>query len=101
MTGKDRFLQLIREESAFFKSYGIEELGLFGSVARGEEKAESDFDVLVKFEEGKKSFRNFVAVSDFLEERLGGPVDLVTVEGLSPHIGPSVLEETYNVPLAS
>ena len=57
--------------------------------------------VLVVFEEGKKSFRNFVAVSDLLEEKLGSSVDLVTREGLSPHIGPHILRETEYAPIAS
>lgn len=101
MNQKDRFFRLVQEEPAFFKEHGISELGLFGSAVRGEDQRYSDFDVLVKFEDGKKSFRNFVAVSDFLEERLGRPVDLVTREGLSPYIGPSILEQTEYVQIAS
>lgn len=101
MTQKDRFFRLVQEEPAFFKEHGISEFGLFGSVVRGEDRLDSDFDVLVKFEDGKKSFRNFIAVSDFLEKRLGRPVDMVTREGLSPYIGPSILEQTEYVPIAS
>jgi predicted nucleotidyltransferase len=70
-------------------------------VVRGDDQADSDFDVLVTFEKGKKNFRNFVAVSDFLEERLGSPVDLVTREGLSPYFGPMILKEMEYVPIAS
>ena len=101
MSRKEKFFDVIRSESELLRAYGIMEIGVFGSVNRGEDREESDYDVLVVFEPGGKNFRNFVAVSDLLEERLGAPVDLVTREGLSPHIGPFILKETEYVPLAS
>jgi hypothetical protein len=55
---------------------------------------------LLSSKQGKK-FRNFAAVVDFLEEKLGGTVDLVTREGLSPFIGPHILEEVEYASLAS
>ena len=98
---KSRFHQVVQENAEFLSSLGVTELGLFGSVVRGEDGNESDVDVLVRFREGKKSFRSFLALSDFLEEQLGSPVDLVTREGLSRHIGPRVLKETEYVQIAS
>jgi len=101
MSRKDKFLEIVKQESHALKAHGVKEIGIFGSVSRGEELDRSDYDVIVVFEEGKKSFRNFVAVCDLLEDRLGSSVDLVTREGLSPHIGPRILKETEYVPIAS
>ena len=101
MCRKIRFLEVVKEESEVLRAHGVKEIGIFGSVGRGEDLDRSDYDVLVVFEEGKKSFRNFIAVSDLLEDRLGSPVDLVTREGLSPHIGPHILKETEYAPIAS
>ena len=101
MSRKEKFIEIVKRESEVLRAHGVKEIGIFGSVSRGEELEQSDYDVLVVFEEGKKSFRNFVAVSDLLENGLGSPVDLVTREGLSPHIGPHILKEAEYVPIAS
>ena len=50
--------------------------GIFGSFARGEEKAESDVDVLVSFEE-RANLLHLVGLSLFLEDKLHRPVDVV------------------------
>ena len=101
MTKKHRFLKVIQDNPGRMRSYGVKEIGVFGSVARGEDKKGSDFDVLVVFEKGKKSFRNFAGLVDFLEMKLGAPVELVTRESLSPYIGPRILKEVEYVPIAS
>lgn len=101
MSRKEKFLEVVHTDSDLLQFYGIKEIGIFGSVNRGEDRDKSDYDILVVFETGKKNFRNFVAVSDLLEERLGAPVDLVTREGLSPHMGPNILKETEYAPIAS
>lgn len=101
MSRKEKFLEVIRNNSEDLRSQGVREIGIFGSVSRGDDRDGSDYDVLVVFEKGKKSFRSFVAVADLLEEQLGATVDMVTREGLSPHIGPYILKETEYVPIAS
>ncbi len=97
MSRKEKFIEIVRRESDVLRADGVKEIGIFGSVGRGEELDQSDYDVRVVFEEGKKSFRNFVAVSDLLENGLGSPVDLVTREGLSPHIGRDIFFERNGV----
>ena len=68
-------------------------LGLFGSFVRGEQNSGSDIDLLVEFEIGEKNFDNFMQLSFFLEELLGRPVELVTLESLSPYIRPHIMRE--------
>ena len=100
MSRKRKFLEIVRNEPHLLKAHGVKEIGIFGLMSRGEDFYQTDYDVLIIFEEGKKSFRNFVAVSDLLEQRLSAPVDLVTPEGLSPHIGSHILKETEYVQVA-
>jgi len=58
---------------------GINYLGLFGSVARGEESEESDIDLLVKFDEKSKiGLFELDKIQRELEMRFGRKVDLVT-----------------------
>ncbi|HEX6987722.1 MAG TPA: nucleotidyltransferase family protein [Planctomycetaceae bacterium] len=72
---------------------GVRRIGLFGSFVRGEQQADSDVDLLVSFQRGRKTFRNFMEAADLLEGALGRKVDIVTPESLSPFIGPSILRE--------
>jgi len=59
--------------------YGINYLGLFGSVARGEETPESDVDLLVKFDKKRKvGLFDLAEIQGEFERRLGRKVDLVT-----------------------
>jgi hypothetical protein len=76
--------------------YGIKELGLFGSFARGEATAESDMDVLVEFARPIGFFK-FLELEERLSEALGHKVDLVPKKALKPHIGASILAEVLIV----
>ena len=73
---------------------GIQSAALFGSVARGTARADSDIDVLVDVAPGSRfSLVDMAATKDFLEKELGRSVDLVTREGLNPDIRVRVLRE--------
>jgi hypothetical protein len=54
---------------------------LFGSVARGEERADSDIDLLVDFDEGSSLF-DLMRMASELEALLGRSVDVVSAGGL-------------------
>jgi predicted nucleotidyltransferase len=79
------------------RALGVARLALFGSVLRGQADAASDVDILVEFRAGAKSYDRFLALSELLEARLGRRVELVTVEALSPFIGPRILAEAQDV----
>ena len=79
------------------RSLGVKRLGLFGSFVREEQLPASDVDVLVEFEPARKSFDNFMRIAFLLEEVLERPVELVTTEALSPHLGPRILSEVEDV----
>ena len=74
------------------KNYGVCSIGLFGSFVREEANEQSDIDFLVDFEEGKKTFKNFMDLSFFLEELFQRKVELVTPQSLSPYMGPRILK---------
>lgn len=79
------------------RAIGVQRLALFGSVARGEARSDSDVDLLVQFFPGAKTYKRFLALSELLETRLGRTVELVTTEALSPFLGPHILAEAENV----
>lgn len=76
-------------------------LALFGSFARNTQNTDSDVDLLVEFLPGRKTFDNFIAVCELLEESLQRRVEVLTPESLSPHIGPRILQEAEDVIVAA
>jgi predicted nucleotidyltransferase len=78
------------------KRFGVRDLAVFGSVARGEASATSDLDVLVDFE-GPATFDGFMGLKSFLEDTLGVKVDLVTRAALNPRLRARVESEARRV----
>lgn len=72
--------------------HGASNLRLFGSVARREERPDSDIDLLVALDDAR-GFKDYLALAEELESLLGRPVDLVTERGLSPHFRPYIEAE--------
>src|SRR3954467_13121117 len=76
---------------------GVRRLALFGSFSRGTQRPDSAIDFLLEFPPATKNFDNFIAICELLENTLQRPVEVVTPESLSPHIGPRILEEAEDV----
>jgi predicted nucleotidyltransferase len=91
----------LQKNKATLEQYGVKQIGLFGSFVRDEGTDESDIDFLVDFEPGKKTFDNFMDLAFFLEDLFQRKVEVVTRQGLSPYIGPRILNTVEYVPLAS
>jgi len=90
-------IRRIQDAETEIRALGVERLALFGSVLRNEARPDSDVDVLVGFFPGAKSFDRLLALADLLEERLDRPVEVVTMEALSPFLGPRILSEAEDV----
>jgi len=95
-TKKD-ILALIQANQDQIKIFGVRKLGLFGSFIRDQQHGESDIDLLVEFEPNQKTFDNFIQLSFLLEDILERPVELVTVESLSPYLAPYITQEVEYV----
>jgi uncharacterized protein len=76
--------------------HGAGNVRVFGSLARGEGKEDSDLDLLVTLGEGR-SLLDLVGLKQDLEDLVRRPVDVVTERALSPHLRERVLSEA--VPL--
>ena len=98
---KEEIVKTLDKNRSRLQALGVKRLGLFGSFVRGEQRADSDVDLLVDFEAGQKTFDHFIQLSFLLEDLLGRRVELVTPEALSPHIGPYILEEVEYVSVAA
>jgi len=78
------------------EKFKIAEIGVFGSYVRGEQRADSDIDILVEFEKGHKTFDNYMELKFFLEEILTSKIDLVIKTAIRDEIKQNILSEvTY------
>ena len=71
---------------------GIAALRVFGSVARGEDREDSDVDLLVRFAD-RKTLLDLVRIEEEFERALGRKVDLVTEGGLHPRLRDRVFRD--------
>jgi predicted nucleotidyltransferase len=76
--------------------YGARNVRIFGSLARGEEREDSDIDFLVDLEPGRSLFDLGGLLMD-LQNFLAQKVDVVTEKGLRPRIRDRVLKEALTL----
>ncbi len=93
MTRIDPLLETYREEIlAIAERHGASNVRVFGSVARGEARPDSDVDILVDLELGR-SLLDHAQLQIELEALLSRKVDVVTERGLRSHLRDRVLQE--------
>lgn len=93
---RDRLPELRDEIRRAATDNGAREVRVFGSVARGEERDDSDVDFLVVLEPGRSLF-DLARLELRLERLLGRAVDVVTEAGLREPIRATALREAIGV----
>jgi hypothetical protein len=89
----DALALLRKHEPDIKKRFGVAKIGIFGSFIRGEERPESDVDVLVTFRNGEKTFDNYMGCKFYLEDLFGRKVDLVMKGSIKKRLKPYILGE--------
>jgi predicted nucleotidyltransferase len=75
------------------KQFGVAKIGIFGSYIRGEERPDSDVDVLVLFRKGEETFDNYMSCKFYLEDLFGRKVDLVMKGAIKKRLKPYIIGE--------
>lgn len=83
----------ILDQRQTIRNFGVKKIGFFGSYVRGEQRPDSDLDLLVFFEPEKLNFDSYMDLTFFLEDLLHTSVDLLTPEQVSPYIMPYIQKE--------
>ncbi len=94
---RDDVIHILKQHrKTLIEQYHVESLSLFGSIARGEEREDSDIDLLVDFSEPVGLFQ-FIELQQWLESLLGRKVDLGTPRSLKTSLRDTVLHEAIRV----
>ena len=92
MTISDQKISLIRD---YFKDKPVLKAYLFGSFARGDADADSDYDILVELDYSQRIGLEYIQMQLDLTSILERDVDLVSDKALSRHIRPFIEKEKY------
>ncbi|MCO5162379.1 MAG: nucleotidyltransferase domain-containing protein [Mesorhizobium sp.] len=91
---RDRIIEILREHRPSLERRGVHHAALFGSVARGEQRPNSDIDILIDIgDRPDLDVYQDVGLQDYIAELFEGPVDVVSRQGLKDHIRSSVLAD--------
>jgi hypothetical protein len=83
-------LRKLKEAEADLRAQGVAHAALFGSVARGEDRADSDIDIMIEIApDSRMDLFRYVGIVQYVEELFPVPVDVANREGLKPFVRPS------------
>lgn len=80
-------LDTLRRNQVALRARGIQHAALFGSVARGDNRPDSDLDILVEFDPAAHvTVFDYVGVKDYIASLFEQPVDVIDRDALKPHL---------------
>jgi len=86
---RDDIILRLKERQADLRAQGVSHAALFGSVARGEDRADSDIDILVDLDPAiVVTIFDYAGVKEYIAALFDRPVDVVSRETLKPRARP-------------
>lgn len=93
---KGDFQKIERKTRKFLKDKGIKKAGIFGSYSRGDQRKNSDVDILMEVPEKYKGLE-FFRLQEKLSKKIGKKVDILTYKGINPLIKEKILKEEVRI----
>lgn len=94
---KNKKIEKIKEKIIpLLKEYGVKKAGIFGSYARGEQKENSDIDILVEIND-EIGLLEIIRLRRMLQKSVRKKIDLVEYETIRPEIKKSILEDEIQI----
>ena len=95
---RDELLSVLKScREGLTERFGVMDLAVFGSYAKGQQKRRSDIDILVELDKAYKTFDNFIELKFFLGRATGGKVDLVLKDSVRAELKARILRESVHV----
>lgn len=83
-------LETLRRSEKALRALGVQRAALFGSVARGDNRPDSDIDIMIEVDpEAHITVFDYVGLKEYIAGLFDGPVDVVSREGLKPYLRPA------------
>ncbi|MCH7926809.1 MAG: nucleotidyltransferase family protein [Candidatus Dadabacteria bacterium] len=93
MVSKDKLLTILKKELPYLsEQFSVKNIGIFGSYSRNDQTPESDLDILVEFIK-PVGFLKFFDLEEYLTERLGMKVELLSSDAIKPLIKNNILAD--------
>jgi predicted nucleotidyltransferase len=94
---REQVIQILSQHMEEIRQkFDVQSLSLFGSVARGESRPDSDLDILVTYSQVPGLFK-YLDLKEYLEDLFHQPVDLVTMKALKKQLRDEILGEAVHV----
>jgi predicted nucleotidyltransferase len=99
MKTMDEIKKILQSEKPYLaEKYGVTEIGVFGSYVRGDQRPDSDIDILIELERPPRiSLLGLVDLEYYLSDLLGAKVDVAIKKNLRKRIGRRILSEVVSV----
>ena len=87
---REEIIARLRENEAALRQRGVAHAALFGSRARGDQRAESDTDIMIEFDPAARiTVFDYAGLKDYIANLYDGRVDVVNRDGLKPYVKPA------------
>ena len=86
---RDEIIQKLKEREADLRAQGVTHAALFGSIARGDDRPDSDIDIMIELDPAARvTMFDYVEIKEYIEGLFSEPVDVVNRDGLKPLVRP-------------
>jgi predicted nucleotidyltransferase len=91
---RQQIIDRLRENEAALRARGVTHAALFGSRARGDNRPDSDKDIMVELDpDAPVGVWEFAGIKRYVASLFGGPVDVVDYEALKPYVRPAATSD--------
>jgi uncharacterized protein len=83
-------IETLRKSEHALRARGVRRAALFGSVARGDNRPDSDIDIMVEIDpEAHITVFDYVGLKEYIASLFDAPVDVVSRDSLKPYVHPA------------
>jgi len=86
----EEIIARLRENEQTLRTRGVAHAALFGSRARGDQRVESDTDIMIELDPAVRiTVFDYAGLKNYIAGLFDGPVDVVNRDGLKPYVQPA------------